>query len=74
MCDKQNVCGSCHFFIQHYIHTEGRFLPINDGHCVGGLRTRRRKALNKKCENWAERKASKNPKSRGSKNHGSTRT
>jgi len=55
--DRHNeaLCLSCHYYIQHYINTEGRFVLTNDGHCVGGLRPRRRQALAKKCETWKPR-------------------
>lgn len=31
---KHKICGSCWYFRVHYVERDGRFWPIQEGHCV----------------------------------------
>ena len=31
---NRETCGNCTFFMQHFIHTVGKFRPMYLGHCV----------------------------------------
>ena len=40
---EANLCVCCKHFYQHYIYSEGRYSPINCGHC-GRCRVKHRQA------------------------------
>lgn len=45
------VCGDCVYFRQHYIFENGRYSPIDCGHCVFP-NLKQREKLSKACKNF----------------------
>ena len=48
---KNETCGSCAHFYQHYILTEGRSMRVFCGHCAIP-KIKHRKPFSKACENY----------------------
>ena len=51
-------CGSCKYFIQHYIrYDDGEYVPILEGHCKKP-RLKSRKADTPACQYWEKQSVS----------------
>lgn len=53
---KPKNCQQCRRFCEYYIKAGGRFLKTNEGSCNAGLRLKRKKANDEKCQYFEQRK------------------
>lgn len=51
----EQTCGNCEHFIKHYIFMDGRFSPIDDGHCTYPM-IKNRTTDHKACKHFTESK------------------
>ncbi|MCL2884221.1 MAG: hypothetical protein FWF49_01875 [Oscillospiraceae bacterium] len=58
--DEQNICGTCQYFIQHYVPWGDGYTAIHIGHCIC-LRAKTRSGDTKACERYRRNELSDYP-------------
>ena len=53
--NENQICKNCTYFMQHYIHLR-KYIEINCGHCIQGVRCKKRSPLSPACPEWKENK------------------
>lgn len=53
---KPKNCQQCKRFREHYIYVAGRYMKINEGTCNAGVRLKKKKATDEKCQYFEQRK------------------
>lgn len=53
---KPKNCQQCRRFNEYYIYACGRYLRTNNGICDAGMRLKRKKANDEKCQYFEQRK------------------